>query len=164
MQVDILGLYGVNKASHIINLLMFKITLVAVLLAVILCRTYPIFKQCDDRWRNEQLGTSSNTICSAGCAMSSVAMGLAGIGKNYNPSTLNQWLKAHGGYVSGDLIVWGSITSLGLSFKGSILFIQGCKQPNQSQSRCWKRCCDECPQRRTLGLSYRILWKLNLCQ
>ena len=32
------------------------------------------FKQCDSRWANEQLGTCSQTICSAGCAMSSVAM------------------------------------------------------------------------------------------
>lgn len=52
--------------------------------------------------------------------MSSVAMGLAGIGKNFNPGTLNDWLKAHGGYASGNLIIWGSITSLGLSFKGKV--------------------------------------------
>jgi hypothetical protein len=103
---------------------MLRITLSALLLAVILCRTYPLYKQCDNQWRNEQLGTSSNTICSAGCAMSSVAMGLAGIGKNFNPSTLNQWLKGHGGYVSGDLIVWGSITSLGLGFRGYSYLIQ----------------------------------------
>lgn len=48
--------------------------------------------------------------------MSSVAMALTGIGHNYNPSTLNQWLKSHGGYVSGDLFVWHSINSLGLLF------------------------------------------------
>jgi hypothetical protein len=47
-------------------------------------------------------------------------MGLSGIGKNYNPSTLNTWLKGHGGYVSGDLLVWGSVTSLGLSFVGKV--------------------------------------------
>lgn len=32
------------------------------------------YKQCDSRWANNQLGTCSQTICSAGCAMSSVAM------------------------------------------------------------------------------------------
>jgi len=52
--------------------------------------------------------------------MSSLAMGLAGIGKNFNPSTLNTWLKGHGGYVSGDLLVWGSVTSQGLSFVGKV--------------------------------------------
>lgn len=97
-----------------------KITLIAVLLVLAASRTYPLFKQCDSRWGNEQLGTSSNTICKAGCAMSSLAMGLAGIGKSYNPSTLNTWLKGHGGYVSGDLLVWGSVSSIGLTFKGKV--------------------------------------------
>ena len=32
------------------------------------------YKQCDSKWGNNQLGTCSQTICSAGCAMSSVAM------------------------------------------------------------------------------------------
>lgn len=103
---------------------MLRITLCLTLLVLALSRSYPLFKQCDDRWRNEQLGTSSNTICSAGCAMSSVAMGLAGIGKNYNPSSFNQWLKGHSGYVSGDLIVWGSVTPLGLGFMGKCPFTQ----------------------------------------
>ena len=47
-------------------------------------------------------------------------MALAGTGKNYNPSTLNTWLKGHGGYASGNLFVWGSISPLGLSFQGFI--------------------------------------------
>jgi hypothetical protein len=47
-------------------------------------------------------------------------MGLAGIGKNYNPGTLNSWLKSHGGYVSGDLIVWSAVSSIGLSYKGKV--------------------------------------------
>jgi len=50
--------------------------------------------------------------------MSSVAMALAGTGHGYNPSTLNQWLKGHGGYVGGDGLVWGAVNSLGLTFAG----------------------------------------------
>jgi len=97
-----------------------KVILVALLLVIAASRTYPLYKQCDSRWANEQLGTSSNTICKAGCPMSSVSMALAGIGKNYNPSSLNAWLKGHGGYASGDLFVWGSVNSLGLSYVGKI--------------------------------------------
>lgn len=97
-----------------------KFFLLALLIAVALARTYPLYKQCDSRWGNEQLGTSSNTICKAGCAMSSVAMGLAGTGHNYNPGTLNSWLKANGGYVSGDLIVWSAVGKIGLNFKGKV--------------------------------------------
>ena len=51
-------------------------------------------------------------------------MGLAGVGKNYNPSTLNQWLNSHGGYVQQDLIVWGSVSPLGLNFLGKLNITQ----------------------------------------
>jgi hypothetical protein len=50
--------------------------------------------------------------------MSSAAMALKGIGADHNPSTLNAWLTAHGGYVSGDLFVWASINALGVTFLG----------------------------------------------
>ena len=79
-----------------------------------------MYKQCDSAWGKEQLGTSSNTICSAGCLMSSAAMALSGTGHKYNPSTLNSWLKKNGGYVSGDLFVWASINKLGLAFEGKV--------------------------------------------
>lgn len=52
--------------------------------------------------------------------MSSVAMALTGAGKSQNPGTLNTWLKGHGGYVSGDLFVWGSVSSLGLKYIGKV--------------------------------------------
>jgi hypothetical protein len=97
-----------------------KFLLLAVFLVLSACRSYPMYKQCDSRWGSEQLGTSSNTICKAGCLMSSVSMALSGIGKNYNPGSLNTWLKGHGGYVSGDLFVWGSVNSLGLSYVGKV--------------------------------------------
>lgn len=95
-----------------------KTLLVAVLLTAVLARNYPMFKQCDPKWGSERLGTSSNTICSAGCLMSSVSMALAGTGHDYNPSTLNAWLTNNGGYVSGDLFVWASVNPLGLTFLG----------------------------------------------
>ena len=52
--------------------------------------------------------------------MSSVAMALSGTGHSYTPSTLNTWLKGHGGYVSGDEFVWGSVNSLGITYAGRI--------------------------------------------
>lgn len=94
--------------------------LLCILVVLAASRNYPLYKQCDSKWANDQLGTSSNTICKAGCLMSSAAMALAGTGHNQNPKTLNQWLKAHGGYVSGDLFVWGSINSLGLTYEGKV--------------------------------------------
>ena len=97
-----------------------KIACLFLLITIALSRSYPLYKQCDSRWGNEQLGTSSNTICKAGCLMSSIAMALSGTGHGYTPSTLNAWLKGHGGYVSGDLFVWGSVNSLGISYQGKV--------------------------------------------
>ena len=94
--------------------------IVSLLFCTILARNYPLYKQCDSQWANDQLGTSSQTICQAGCLMSSAAMALTGTGHTYNPKTLNQWLKSNGGYVSGDLFVWASINKLGLTFGGFI--------------------------------------------
>lgn len=99
---------------------MFKTIALALLVTLALSRSYPMFKQCDSRWGSQQLGTSSNTICSAGCLMSSAAMALSGTGHGYDPSSLNSWLKANGGYVSGDLFVWGSINRLGLTYEGKV--------------------------------------------
>eukprot|EP00049_Salpingoeca_infusionum_P026476 m.25860 g.25860 ORF g.25860 m.25860 type:complete len:187 (+) comp8775_c1_seq1:113-673(+) len=78
------------------------------------CSKWTLYKQCDSSWGNNKLGTSSNTICSAGCAMSSVAMMLKTKGANYNPGTLNEWLKNNGGYASGDLLVWSAVNKLGV--------------------------------------------------
>ena len=74
---------------------------------------WTLYKQCDSKWANQQLGTCSDTICSAGCAMSSVAMILATKGAGKDPSSLNSWLKGHGGYSSGCLINWASVDALG---------------------------------------------------
>jgi len=101
-------------------LLAAALLLVVVLLSesVSACPRYVLYKQCDSRWGSRHLGTSSQTICSAGCAMSDVSMILAseGIkinGAESNPGTLNSWLISHGGYVGGDLLVWNAIASLG---------------------------------------------------
>ena len=77
------------------------------------------YKQCDSSWSSQQLGTCSQTICSAGCAMSSVAMILKTKGANYNPSTLDKWLTKNGGYANGCEIYWGKVDSLGVtSYQG----------------------------------------------
>lgn len=61
----------------------------------------PLYKQCDSRWGNDIIETT--TICAVGCLMSSTSMALAGrsiqvAGQTSNPGTLNAWLRANGGY------------------------------------------------------------------
>ena len=59
-------------------------------------------------------------MCQVGCLVSSVAMALAGTGHNFNPSTLNTWLKNNKGYANKDDYVWASINSFGLTFEGKV--------------------------------------------
>ena len=69
--------------------------------------TYPMFKQCDAAWGNDAMGIPGkgerSTICREGCAMSCVAMALAGLRVFVNntqstPKSLNTWLKASNNY------------------------------------------------------------------
>lgn len=100
---------------------MYKVLILAIISSLALTLNYPMYKQCDSKWANERLGTSSNTICSAGCLMSSAAMALYAVGNTQlNPSTLNQWLTNNGGYVQQDLFVWASINRWGVAFGGFI--------------------------------------------
>jgi len=74
------------------------------------------YKQCDSRWKNDKLGFGSNTICSAGCLMSSVADALAAKGVKIGgslitPGNFAPWLRANGGF-SGDLYVWTAVSKL----------------------------------------------------
>jgi hypothetical protein len=74
---------------------------------------FPTYMQCDPRWGNDTMGIKGNgwrsTICGEGCAMTSTAMALAGLGATVNgsavtPKTLNAWLIANQGYecLAGD--------------------------------------------------------------
>eukprot|EP01089_Gocevia_fonbrunei_P016344 TRINITY_DN5026_c0_g1_i1.p1 TRINITY_DN5026_c0_g1~~TRINITY_DN5026_c0_g1_i1.p1 ORF type:complete len:194 (+),score=31.27 TRINITY_DN5026_c0_g1_i1:97-678(+) len=80
---------------------------------------WELYKQCDSKWGRHPLGTSGrDTICSAGCAMSSVSMALASYEDDINkhrvdPLNLDEWLQSHGGYADGDLIIWDSVSKLG---------------------------------------------------
>ena len=88
-------------------------------LSSVLAWSPPNFKQCDSRWGSQILGHGPDTICKSGCLMTSVTSMVVGCGQKYDPSSMNAWLKSHGGF-SGDLFVWGSVSSLGFTFRGKI--------------------------------------------
>jgi hypothetical protein len=95
---------------------------------------YPLYKQCDSRWKNDKMGTK--TICQVGCLMSSVSMAISHNGRKIDgssstPKSLNAWLKKHGGY-SGNLFVWGSVKSLGLCYVNKAPKPQNPKTPKIS--------------------------------
>ena len=55
--------------------------------------------QCDNRWRDNKLGTCSDTICQSGCFCTALAM-LCG----KNPDEVNDLLREKGGYIDGCLV------------------------------------------------------------
>jgi hypothetical protein len=78
----------------------------------------PHFEQCDPRWGADVIGTRGNasddsTICRVGCAMTSLAMLLAGLevptatvrplAGSLDPGSLNAWLRRNGGYDCVDI-------------------------------------------------------------
>lgn len=69
---------------------------------------YPLYKQCDPRWGKDVI--VSTTVCAVGCLMSSTSMAIGGkditvAGHSSNPGSLNSWLKANGGYTSGNDLI-----------------------------------------------------------
>jgi hypothetical protein len=86
-------------------------------------KKHPHFRQCDDRWRNDKLGSSS-TICKVGCLITSISMALNGNGKRINgnipdPKNFNQFLMKNNGY-QGNNFLWYSIGSLGVRYVGQL--------------------------------------------
>jgi len=54
--------------------------------------------QNDEKWKNTNLGNSSETIGGWGCLLTSVTMMLNGIGYSETPETVNEKMKAAGGF------------------------------------------------------------------
>ena len=70
---------------------------------------FPHYMQCDSRWGGDQMGVDGpgerDTVCHQGCAMSCVAMALAGYNLTLpgqqsppTPGSLNKWLTQNHGY------------------------------------------------------------------
>lgn len=73
-----------------------------------------IWKQCDPRWVENQLGFARNTICLTGCLMTSVSMAFTMTVGLANPSTVNVWLKNNDryGYVGEKGFTLGELLDL----------------------------------------------------
>ena len=71
-----------------------------------------VMGQQDGAWGGAPLGSSStDSIASSGCAITSVTMMLRYYGIDTDPGALNSWLNANGGYAYGDQLIWGAITT-----------------------------------------------------
>ena len=72
----------------------------------------PQFRQGDERWRGDQIGSTTDTLGSAGCAISSAAMVLASYGIDTDPQRLNAFLKTNEGLTPQGWIYWEKAAEL----------------------------------------------------
>ena len=74
--------------------------------------TIAVMGQQDGAWAGAPLGSSAtDSIGSAGCAITSVTMMLRYYGMNTDPGAFNAWLTANGGYAFDDQLIWDAVTS-----------------------------------------------------
>ena len=66
----------------------------------------PIFRQADDRWRNDKLGNTPATLGAEGCAVASAAMVLASYGIDTDPGRLNKLVTDANGYEGQGWLDW----------------------------------------------------------
>jgi peptidase C39-like protein len=74
--------------------------------------TIAVMGQQDASWAGAPLGTSATeSIGSAGCAITAVTMMLRYYGMNTDPGAFNAWLTANGGYAYDDQLIWDAVTT-----------------------------------------------------
>jgi hypothetical protein len=66
----------------------------------------PLFRQGDERWRDEPLANGPTTLAQEGCAVSSAAMVLASYGIDTDPGRLNKALCANDGFEGTSWLRW----------------------------------------------------------
>ncbi len=69
------------------------------------------YSQNDSKWKNKPLGTSG-TIGEYGCLITDVAMTSCYFGHDETPLSINEKLTRGGGYVNGNLFVWGALSKM----------------------------------------------------
>jgi hypothetical protein len=74
--------------------------------------TIPAISQQDGAWASAPLGSSATeTVTSAGCAITAVTMMLGHYGIDTDPGGFNTWLMGNGGYAFDDQLIWAAITT-----------------------------------------------------
>jgi len=69
-----------------------------------------VMGQQDTAWAGTPLGTSATeSIGSAGCAITAVTMMLRYYGMNTDPGAFNTWLTTNGGYAYDDQLIWDAV-------------------------------------------------------
>ena len=78
------------------------------------------FSQRDPRWAADLIGSSEITIGKAGCLVTAAAAMMADWGVATDPGRLNAWLRSHGGYARGNLLIFSILAGLGAQCAGYV--------------------------------------------
>jgi hypothetical protein len=78
------------------------------------------FSQRDPRWAADLLGSSDITLGRAGCLVTAAATMIADWGAATDPGRLNAWLRSHGGYLRGNLLIFSTLVGLGAQCVGYV--------------------------------------------
>ena len=82
----------------------------------------PHFLQFDPKWGGDALGPTADTLATAGCAVASAAMVLAGYGIDTDPGRLNAFLSTtKGGYTPEGWLYWEKAAEVDPAFTGKLL-------------------------------------------
>ena len=68
-----------------------------------------IYSQIDPRWKQDNLGKTSDTMGSDGCLITATAMALTNLGFQTNPKDLNARLTATDSYTDRGWLIWDGI-------------------------------------------------------
>lgn len=73
---------------------------------------YPFYQQADPAWANMPVGGSGETMSAVGCTLSSIAMGLSGLGHTLTPGEVCETLKKNAGFTKNGYVIWGKVARL----------------------------------------------------
>lgn len=126
--------YFIDHLLLYLDKMALKVIILSTLIVLVFVKQYPLYKQCDQRWAWEQMGTSFYSICDAGSLLSSLAMASP---KDYNPLTLNQWLKVNGKY-KGNTIYLTALDQIGLKYLSNY-WINKTRSPTLTSRDTWMK-------------------------
>lgn len=113
--------------SLLLSLTMIISVFVVIPTTVEATEDYRAWAQRDSRWSSIRLGSSSYTIGSDGCLVSSITKLIIQAGfrnaDSFNIGTLANWLNSNGGYTTGGLLYWAKPSACisGFNYYGNLL-------------------------------------------
>lgn len=87
-----------------------------------------LFRQCDEPWGSQTMGTSGITLCQSGCAVVSCTMLGSQVDANTDPAQLLNWLNANNAFTDDGRLYWQKVAQYyNIVFNGYVLW----REPGQ---------------------------------